>query len=187
MKILLALGANLPSVWGNPAETLSFSISRLSERIGRNVEFVQFYVAPAFPAGSGPDFINTVIGLNCDESPENLLEICHKIEKEARRKRDNRWGPRTLDIDLLAVDQQIRPDIDTYNEWRTLPRGEQLNRAPKELILPHPRLHERAFVLVPMADIAPDWIHPVLGQTVLQMRDALPADERDAIKRYVGP
>ncbi len=187
MKILLALGANLPSIWGNPAETLSEAIGRLSECIGADVEFGQFYVAPAVPSGSGPDFINTVASLDATILPEKLLAICHKIENQARRVRDNRWGPRTLDIDLIACDQEVRPDLAGFHEWLTLPMDEQKHRAPQSLILPHPRIQDRAFVLVPMCDVAPDWRHPVLGQTSTEMLAALPAAERTVIRPYETP
>ena len=62
-----------------------------------------------------------------------------------------------------------------------LPLAEQQQTAPGQLILPHPRLHERAFVLVPLADVAPDWVHPVLRRSVSQMLDALPQDARDEV------
>lgn len=187
MKILLALGANLPSIWGNPAKTLTKAIGRLSECIGTEVEFRRFYVAPAVPAGCGPDFVNTVVRLETGEAPENVLGICHKIENEARRVRDNRWAPRTLDIDLIACDQEIRPDLAGFQTWRTLPMGEQMRQAPDTLILPHPRMQDRAFVLVPMNDVAPDWRHPVLGQTTAEMLAALPEAERLAIRPYENP
>ena len=65
--------------------------------------------------------------------------------------------------------------------WMTLSAENQKQKWPDQLILPHPRLQDRAFVLVPLADVAPDWVHPVLGRTVLEMRDALPAEDLDQI------
>jgi 2-amino-4-hydroxy-6-hydroxymethyldihydropteridine diphosphokinase len=84
---------------------------------------------------------------------------------------------RTLDLDLLAVGDLVLPDATTYAEWRALPADLQRLRAPDDLILPHPRMQDRAFVLVPLADVAPDWVHPVLGLSVAEMRDGLPADD----------
>ena len=85
------------------------------------------------------------------------------------RERKVRWGPRIIDLDLLAADDFVLPDSDTYAHWRDLSADDQLDNAPKNLILPHPRLQDRAFVLLPLCDIAPDWCHPVSGLSVRQM------------------
>jgi 2-amino-4-hydroxy-6-hydroxymethyldihydropteridine diphosphokinase len=79
-----------------------------------------------------------------------------------------------VDIDLIAYGQRVLPDAAGYLAWRDLPPAQQVQQAPQGLILPHPRMHERAFVLVPMADVAPDWHHPVSGLTVTQMCNCLP-------------
>jgi len=181
VKILLALGANLSSEWGKPAETLYQAVERLSEGIGAQVDCSKFFATKAYPAGSGPDFVNAAAALESDYTPYELLEICHRIERQARRTRDQRWGPRTLDIDLIACDQLVLPDEPTQSAWRTLPEGEQLGGAPQELILPHPRVQDRAFVLVPLADVAPDWRHPVLGLSTAEMLARLPVVDQEAV------
>ncbi len=89
------------------------------------------------------------------------------------RQRLRRWGQRVIDLDLLAMGDAILPDRASVEHWMDLPFEQQKELAPERLILPHPRLHERGFVLVPLAEVAPEWVHPITGQTVLQMRDAL--------------
>lgn len=175
--LLLALGANLTSTAGGPATTLDLALDLIRER-GAAIRAVSpFYQTPAFPAGNGPDYVNAAAVLTADWTPDQALEILHRIEADLGRERQVRWGQRTLDLDLIAVDDRVLPDIDTQAKWRNLPEGDQIRLVPDRLILPHPRLQDRSFVLVPLADVAPDWVHPILGSSVLQMRDALdPAD-----------
>jgi 2-amino-4-hydroxy-6-hydroxymethyldihydropteridine diphosphokinase len=88
---------------------------------------------------------------------------------------------RTLDLDLLALGDSVLPDAAVQDRWRNLPAADQARIAPDQLILPHPRMQDRAFVLIPLADVAPDWCHPLLGLTVAQMVSCLPAEDRAAI------
>ena len=116
-----------------------------------------------------------------DMTADEILGLCHEIEARLGRLRSTRWAGRVIDVDLIAVGGQIAPDLDTHQMWRTLPLSEQMKHAPTELILPHPRLQDRAFVLGPLRDIAPDWRHPICVQSIAQMWDRLPRGERDAI------
>ena len=170
---LIAVGANMPSAAGDPAETVAAALAHLS-REGCAVEAVSgYYRTPAFPSGSGPDFVNAAAVLRVAERPEAVLARLHATENAFARRRRARWGPRTLDLDLIAMGDTVLPDAATQARWRGLDAAAQRSLAPDRLILPHPRMQERAFVLVPLADVAPGWRHPTLGYTVSEMVGAL--------------
>ena len=178
---LIALGSNASSVWGDPLQTIQKASLEVTNRVGFKSKCSPIYQTPAFPAGAGPDFCNAVIRIGTNLPALDVLRILHEIEADAGRDRTVRWGQRTLDLDLLALGDLVAPDLDGYRHWRDLAPDQQAKTAPQTLILPHPRLQDRSFVLVPMADVAPDWVHPVLQQTVVEMRDARPADENASV------
>jgi 2-amino-4-hydroxy-6-hydroxymethyldihydropteridine diphosphokinase len=138
----------------------------------------KYYNTPAFPAGSGPDFVNAVIKVETGGDAGAVLAQLHAVEAQMGRQRTQRWGARTLDLDLIAMGDAVLPDAQTHQYWRELPLDVQKTATPAQLILPHPRLAERAFVLVPLMDVAPDWVHPVTARSVRQMHDALPQAAR---------
>ena len=115
-------------------------------------------------------------------SAQDVLVALHEIENTHGRVRALRWGTRTLDLDLIAHGQQILPDVSTYRRWQSLPLADQMVETPDTLILPHPRLQDRPFVLIPLCDIAPDWHHPHLDRTVAQMVADIAPNERAEIK-----
>ena len=157
------------------------ALVEIQRLIGRIVSVSRFYRTPAFPPGSGPDFVNAAALVASAMPPAKVLAALHSIEGAFGRTRETRWGPRTLDLDLLTFGDAVLPDRDTYLEWRDLPPERQHGVAPDHLILPHPRLQDRAFVLIPLAEIAPHQIHPVTGLTVAEMAIALPEAEKAAI------
>jgi 2-amino-4-hydroxy-6-hydroxymethyldihydropteridine diphosphokinase len=171
---LIALGANLPSRHGAPQETLEAALAALEAR-GFTLEArSRWYRTPAFPPGSGPDFVNGAARIGGVDDPARLLAALHEIERTIGRTRRQRWAPRTCDLDLLACGDRVLPDRETVARWIALAPETQAATAPEHLILPHPRLQERGFVLRPLADVAPDWVHPVLGRDVRAMLAALP-------------
>ncbi|WP_236016540.1 2-amino-4-hydroxy-6-hydroxymethyldihydropteridine diphosphokinase [Salipiger abyssi] len=179
---MIALGANLPSPAGGPADTLRAALASLPEHGLRLTRQSRFYATPCFPEGAGPDYVNACAVLDGPDDPAQVLAALHAIEAEHGRARLQRWGSRSLDLDFLAMGDRVLPDATSQAAWRALTPGEQRTRTPDRLILPHPRLQDRAFVLVPLCDVAPDWRHPLLGQSVRALCGALPETDRAAVR-----
>ncbi len=179
--VLLAMGGNLSSDLGSPERTIRHAIGEMVN-LGVEVDAVsRLFRTPAFPPGSGPDFVNAAVRCVSGLAPHDLLDGLKEIERRSGRVRHARWGARTLDIDILAIGSSVLPDRETYARWQGLAPEAQRREVPDGLILPHPRLQERGFVLIPLADVAPDWRHPVLGLSVREMLDRLPKDALDGI------
>jgi len=182
-QALIALGANLPAGGSAPAETLEIALAMLDAVAGiRVLRRSRWHRTPAYPPGSGPDFVNGAAALETGLSPDSLLAALHEIEAELGRVRPARWAPRVCDLDLLAVGDTVLPDRATLARWMAMDLGAAQTVTPPHLILPHPRLHERGFVLVPLADVAPAWRHPLTGRSVAEMVAALPEAERAEIR-----
>ena len=181
-EYLIALGSNLPTDKYDLTSILSAALDQLHQRQGVSVDRISpWYRTPAWPEGSGPDFVNGAALLRSSYSPIAILPYLHEVEKALGRERRERWGARTYDLDLIGAGALIVPDVGTVTDW--IESGPDAARIPDELLLPHPRLHERAFVLVPLCDIAPDWVHPVLNRSATQLLDSLPQAEVEAVSR----
>lgn len=184
---LIALGANLATMAGKPPQSLVAALKMLPAEGIRLRALSRFWRSPAFPAGAGPDYVNACAVVSAEMPAEAMLEALHRIEARLGRQRDKRWASRGIDLDLLGNGELIRPDPGTEAAWRSLPLETQMQRAPETLILPHPRLADRAFVLIPLAEIAPLWRHPAIGKTVSEMLADLDAAEKAALVPFSAP
>ena len=180
--VLVAMGGNLESEIGPPRVILGYALASLRIMTNSLVRKSKYFVTPCFPIGYGPDYVNAAVSFQFQGESHDLLAILHRIEANFGRRRTRRWGGRVLDLDLLAFGDKIAPTVKVFEAWRDKPLTEQVSQTPQELILPHPRMQDRAFVLGPLMDVAPDWRHPVSGHTVRQMYNRLPAEDRAALK-----
>lgn len=154
--ILIGVGSNLVTNSGRkPPENCIWAIAQLAGLQNLSLEsYSPWYVSAPIPRSDQPDYINGVARLSGAADPVWLLERLHEIEHEAGRIRSVPNAARTLDLDLIDCNGIIR-----------------ISPPP---VLPHPRAHERAFVLRPIRDVAPEWVHPTLGRGAAALLAALP-------------
>lgn len=183
-KALILLGSNVTFALEDSAQLVRDALACLSEHGLRITSVSSYYSTVCFPVGTGPDFINVAAQLEADQNAENILAELHNVENLFGRERPSRWAQRSLDIDLIAFEDHVAPDQDTFLHWLNLPLERQMKEAPEQLILPHPRLQDRGFALIPLAEIAPDWRHPVLGQTIKQMAGALSENAKNEVSLF---
>ena len=146
--ILIGLGSNIEGPWGSPQMCLKKALEMLDSGPVRLVAASSIILTAPFGKTDQPDFANAVARVESGLGAAALMAFLHGIEAQAGRVRAERWGPRTLDLDLLDLDGRIQA---------------------ADPILPHPGIAERAFVLGPIAEIAPEWRHPVTGERVKEM------------------
>tara|TARA_Y100000746_G_scaffold222184_1_gene222357 strand:+ start:2596 stop:3165 length:570 start_codon:yes stop_codon:yes gene_type:complete len=178
----VAFGGNINSSHGEPRATISAALKMLESTSLTVLKTSGFYSTPAVPEGSGPSFINVVAKISTNFNAYELLNKFHMIENEFDRRRIKRWSPRSIDIDLLTLENQVLPSTVEFLRWATLNIDRQLLETPKSLVLPHPRLHHRAFVLLPLNEIDKTWVHPVFKKSVNQMFEELEPDAYKNIK-----
>jgi len=158
--VFIGLGANLPSPeHGTPRETLAAAMRVLETRGLTLVARSPFYESEPIPVSDQPWYLNAVVEAASDLTSPEIMALLASVENTFGRVRNVRNEPRVLDLDLLDC------------------RGERRD-GPEPPLLPHPRLAERAFVLRPLADIAPAWRHPVSGRRVAELLDSLPPGQR---------
>jgi len=146
VQCAIALGSNL----GESQQILEQAIQHLDTHSEVRVSAVSSWYETLPVGPEQPNYLNGCALLTTSLSPGNLLATLLKIENEFGRVRQERWGARTLDLDILLYDDQVL--------------------ATERLQIPHPRMRERAFVLVPLAEIAPNWIDPVTGSAIAQLK-----------------
>ncbi|NSX53941.1 2-amino-4-hydroxy-6-hydroxymethyldihydropteridine diphosphokinase [Parasulfitobacter algicola] len=181
-NVLIALGSNTGSFLGDAKTTVFKAFDFIEEEVGKIRKKSKLYETPCFPVGFGPDYVNAAVSVVTNSEPSDILLRLHNIETYFGRERLQRWGSRSLDLDLLAVGDMILPNRTQAENWIGMPLSDQANNTPDELILPHPRIQDRPFVLVPLLDVADDWKHPVLGLSVAEMLDHYPMDEISQVK-----
>ncbi|MBL8537230.1 MAG: 2-amino-4-hydroxy-6-hydroxymethyldihydropteridine diphosphokinase [Hyphomonadaceae bacterium] len=147
VRAFIALGGNLPFEGLDSRGVLARAVEALEEAGLEVLARSGLWVSPAWPPGvDQPDYINAVVEVGGVSDPPGLYELLLGVERRFGRDRRERWAARTLDLDILAIEGAVGRFGD--------------------LELPHARMHERAFVLAPLAEIAPDWRHPLLGLRV---------------------
>lgn len=160
IAVFLGLGSNM----GRREDHLRRGLALMARSL-EMVDTSSIYETEPWGFTGQPLFLNMVCQVHTDLTPEELLSFCQDVERQVGRKPTFRFGPRVLDIDILAYGDQV---VETAS-----------------LVVPHPRLQERAFVLVPLAEIAPEWEHPVLQKRASQLLEEVSG--RDGVRLWGGP
>ncbi|WP_410218502.1 2-amino-4-hydroxy-6-hydroxymethyldihydropteridine diphosphokinase [Paracoccus sp. (in: a-proteobacteria)] len=168
---IVALGANLPLLRQGLFDTLRTTLDILHTEPGISITAIsRFWRTPAVPAGEGPDYANAIALFRTEMEAAALLARLHRIEADHGRDRSTgRWSSRVLDLDLIALDDMIQPDPAHLQRWMDLPPARQRVETPDRLILPHPRMQDRGFVLAPLVEVDPSWRHPLTGRSAARM------------------
>ena len=153
-RAAIALGSNLTSAVGDPEDTLIAAIDAIDSIPATTVEAESSMYQTAAVGPPQPDYVNACVIVSTMATAPQLMQTLLNIEQQFDRVRTERWGPRTFDLDLLLFDDVVLND--------------------PLVQIPHPRMAERAFVLMPLAEIVPQWVHPVLGETIQVLAQKVP-------------
>ncbi len=162
--ILIALGANLPSRYGSPEETIKAALETLNRLDVQVFKASSVWLTAPVPVSDQPYYRNAVARVSSELDAYRLMSLLHAVEEDFGRVRAEKNAARVLDLDLLAYNDEVF--------------------SAEVLEIPHPRMHTRSFVLGPLQEVAPAWIHPVLGLSVGQMIESLPAVCRAEISNH---
>lgn len=164
--ILIALGANLPNLDnGPPRQTCGCGLAEIDARGILIVKRSRWYQSAPVPVSDAPWYVNGIAQVDTDLAPDQLLATLLEIELKFGRQRSYTNAPRTLDLDLICYNNQILDQ-------------QKGPHSAVDLILPHPRLSERAFVLMPLSEVAPHWSHPRTGKSIDHLIKDLPQDQQ---------
>jgi 2-amino-4-hydroxy-6-hydroxymethyldihydropteridine diphosphokinase len=155
----IALGSNI----GDRLGTMRQALMLLEDQCLLIKAASDVFETPPWGNTRQPRFLNACILAETEESPQGLLELLLNTEKDLGRTRRYKWGPREIDLDLIFYDDHVLQE--------------------KDLVIPHPHMHRRAFVLFPLAQVAPDWRHPVLGKSVRELAGFVNGDSIIRITR----
>ena len=163
--IILAIGSNLPSKFGNRFQNIELSINNIEKQNMEVIKKSSFYETPSYPDKKNPKFINVVIEIKTNYTPEKLASNLIRIENIFERTRNKKNAPRTIDIDIIDYKKEV------------------INFMLDDLSfsVPHNELRHRSFVLFPLKEIKPDWIHPSTNEHINTLIEKLSPDMKKSI------
>ncbi len=159
----VGIGSNM----GNREENIQNAIKKIGTVAATVIKVSKIYETKPVGYSEQGDFLNCVVEIQTLIKPEELLLELLNIEEELKRKRTIKWGPRTIDLDVLLFDDEILSN--------------------ENLIVPHPKMHERLFVLQPLCDLAPYKLHPILRRRIIDLKEKLIKTEQDDVRLYNAP
>jgi len=169
--VILALGSNLSSSFGDRFENIELALAYLDSYNIKIIKKSSFFETPSFPNHKNPKFINIVIEVFTSLPPVDLASVLIYVEEKLERKRINKNDPRTCDIDIIDYN---RKNIEfTYNNLK--------------FVVPHESLVSRNFVLFPLKEISSNWIHPKTNESIDTLIENLPDDDKKSILKVKKP